>query len=83
MDGAKLTATDIPGLQPSNAGGAIAEVGRNPNDPSILGLKNLSRTAWTATLANRDRVQVEPGRNVRIAAGTRISFGSIDGEIKS
>ena len=81
-DGVKLSTADIPGLQASTAGGHIAEVGRNPNDPTIFGLKNLSRMPWTATLANRDRVQVEPGRNVRIAAGTRISFGSVDAEIE-
>src|SRR5262249_38048978 len=79
-DGVKLSAADIPGLQAS-AGNTVAEVGRNPNDPSVLGLRNLSRTAWTATVANQNRVQIAPGRNVRIAAGTRISFGSVDAEI--
>ena len=81
-DGVKLSTADIPGLQASTAGGPIAEVGRNPNDPSILGLKNLSRAAWTATLANRDRVQVDPGRNVRVAVGTKISFGSVSADIE-
>jgi hypothetical protein len=80
-DGVKLSGADIPGLQPSS-GSAVAEVGRNPNDPSILGLKNMSRSPWTATLANRDRVQIDPGRNVRIASGTKISFGAVDAEIE-
>ena len=79
-DGTKLSTTDVPGLQASN-GTTVAEVGRNPNDPNVLGLKNLSRNSWTATLANRDRLQVEPGRNVRVAAGTKISFGSVSGDI--
>jgi hypothetical protein len=82
-DGVKLSTGDIPGLQSAGAGGAVAEVGRNPNDPNILGLKNLSRTAWTATLANRDRVQVDPGRNVRVAVGTKISFGSVSADIET
>jgi hypothetical protein len=82
-DGMKLSAADIPGLQSSSAAGMVAEVGRNPNDPNILGLKNLSRTAWTATLANRDRVQIDPGRNVRVAAGTKISFGSVSADIET
>jgi hypothetical protein len=80
-DGAKISNADIPGLQAS-AGGAVAEVGRNPNDPNILGLKNLSRAAWTVTLASRDRMQVDPGRSVKLQAGTRISFGSVEGEIQ-
>jgi hypothetical protein len=82
-DGVKLSTVDIPGLQSSSAGGMVAEVGRNPNDPNILGLKNLSRTAWTATLANRDRVQVDPGRNVRVTVGTKISFGSVSADIEN
>jgi hypothetical protein len=80
-DGAKLSTTDIPGLKPSNSGGAVAEVGRNPNDPAMLGLKNLSSVPWTATLASRDLRKVEPGRSVRLEPGTKISFGSIEGEI--
>jgi hypothetical protein len=81
-DGAKLSATDIPGLKPSNSGGAVAEVGRNPNDPTMLGLKNLSSVPWSATLVSRDLRKVEPGRSVRLEAGTKISFGSIEGEIR-
>jgi hypothetical protein len=81
-DGMKLSTADIPGLQASTAGGAVAEVARNPNDPNVLGLKNLSRAPWSATLANQNRIQVAPGRNVRIAAGTKISFGSVDAEIQ-
>lgn len=79
--GITISATDIPGIQ-SATGLAVAEVSTNPNDPSILGLKNLSRNPWTATLANRDQVQVAPGRNVRIASGTKISFGSVNGDIE-
>lgn len=81
-DGVKFSAADIPGLQASASNNTVAEVGRNPNDPNVLGLKNLSRTAWTATVTNQNRVQVAPGRNVRIAAGTKISFGSVDAEIQ-
>ena len=81
-DGVKLRTTDVPGLQ-ATSGAIVAEVGRNPNDPNVLGLKNMSRNAWTATLANRDRVQVAPGRNVRVAAGTNISFGSVSADIEN
>jgi hypothetical protein len=80
-DGAKISASDVPGLQ-SSIGGAVAEVNRNPNDPSILGLKNLSRSAWSVTLANRDRMQVDPGRSIRLQGGTKISFGSVSADIE-
>jgi MFS family permease len=81
-EGVTLSASDIPGLQAATGSGAVAEVARNPNDPALLGLKNHSRIAWTATLANRDRMQVEPGRSVRLQEGAKISFGSINGEIQ-
>jgi hypothetical protein len=80
-DGAKISTADIPGLQ-SSGSGAVAEVNRNPNDPTIMGLKNLSRTAWTVTLANRDRVQVDPGKSVKLQTGTKISFGSVSADIE-
>ena len=81
-DGVKLSTTDVPGLQ-ATSGTVVAEVGRNPNDPNVLGLKNMSRNGWTATLANRDQLQIAPGRNVRVAAGTKIAFGSVSADIEN
>jgi hypothetical protein len=81
VDGVKLGTSDIPGLQAPAGSSTVAEVGRNPNDPNVLGLKNLSRSTWTAEVGNQNRLQVAPGRNLRIAAGTKISFGSVNAEI--
>jgi uncharacterized protein YegL len=59
----------------------VAEVVRHPNDAQVLGLKNLSHRTWEAKLANGSIRQVETGRSVKLSAGTRINFGTVEGEI--
>jgi hypothetical protein len=81
VEGTQLSTRDIPGLEPHAANGIVAEVNHNPNDPTVLGLKNLSRRVWSATPARGEQRNVEPGKSVRLAAGTKITFGLIDGEI--
>jgi serine/threonine protein kinase len=61
----------------------VAEVIRHPANPSIWGLKNLSQDKWVATTAEGEVKDVEPGRSVTIAVGTKISFGKTEGEIRS
>lgn len=59
-----------------------AEVTRHPTDPNIWGLKNLSQEKWVSTTAEGSVKDVEPGRSVTLAAGTKISFGKSEGEIR-
>ncbi|MUG96834.1 hypothetical protein F7734_32635 [Scytonema sp. UIC 10036] len=82
-DGAQLTGKEIPGLEPQVAGGVVAQVNNNPQDPTILGLKNCSHRVWTATLTSGEQKQIESGRSIKLAAGTKINFGSVVGEIRS
>ncbi len=58
----------------------VAEVTRHPSDPSRWGLRNLTQQAWTSSTAGVQR-EVEPGKALQLAAGTRVSFGRADGEI--
>lgn len=81
-EGMRLSATDIPGLEAQAVAGAVAEVNANPSDPTILGLKNLSRRSWWVTTAGGDRRQVALGQSIKLATGTKISFGSAEGEIQ-
>ncbi|MBM4094696.1 MAG: serine/threonine protein kinase [Planctomycetes bacterium] len=60
----------------------LAEVITHPKDPSIQGLRNLSTKKWNMTNANKEVRDVEPGRSVTIASGTKISFGNIEGEFR-
>jgi len=64
------------------SGGGLAEVSTNPNDASILGLKNISDRNWIATPPSGDPRQIEIGRSIRLIAGTRFDFGGTSGEIR-
>jgi hypothetical protein len=79
--GSKLPAGDLPGLVPQGPDGMVAEVTRNPMDPKTFGLTNQSQLTWSATLADGGRRTVEPGRTIKLAEGTHIDFGSVQGEL--
>ena len=79
--GTRLQPREIPGLAAQSANGVVAEVNANPKDPTILGLLNCSNQVWTATLANGQQKQINPGRSIKLAFGTKINFGSVQGEV--
>jgi eukaryotic-like serine/threonine-protein kinase len=60
----------------------VAEVARHPTDASIWGLKNLGSEKWVATTPDGKARDIEPGRSVTLAVGTRIGFGKTEGEIR-
>jgi hypothetical protein len=80
VPGLRLLEHQVPGLLAQTPGGPVAEVTRNPNDPSILGLTNLSSSAWEA-VSNGSRRQIAPGQTIKLAAGAKIDFGSTDGGV--
>jgi serine/threonine protein kinase len=59
----------------------VAEVTRHPTNRHVLGLKNLSDGRWVATTADGAVKDVEPGKSIVLAKGTRIAFGRLTGEI--
>jgi serine/threonine protein kinase len=61
---------------------SVAEVNRHPTDPKIWGLKNLSGEKWVCTIDEGAVKDVEPGRSVTLAVGTKINFGKTEGEIR-
>jgi serine/threonine protein kinase len=61
---------------------AMAEVTKHPTNPNVWGLKNLSNVKWISTNAVNQVNEVETGRSVLIAPGTRLLFGKMEGEIK-
>jgi RsiW-degrading membrane proteinase PrsW (M82 family) len=73
--GAALTAQAIPGLAAGAPDGRVALVEPNPKDAAILGLRNLSRQAWNSTLPDGQRIEVPPGKAMRLQTGARIDFG--------
>ncbi|MCB1144025.1 MAG: protein kinase [Leptospiraceae bacterium] len=60
----------------------IAEVSTHPQDPTIWGIKNLSKEKWVMTDKAGNLNEVVPGKNCKIENGIKINFGSSEGEIK-
>jgi DNA-binding helix-hairpin-helix protein with protein kinase domain len=61
----------------------LAEVTQHPQDPTRLGLKNLTAEGWTFTKPDGSTVDVPPGRNAPLVDGNRIHFGAIHGTVKA
>ena len=59
-----------------------AAVQRHPQNPDVWGLKNLSTIKWVSTAPDGTIRDVEPGRSVSLAAGVKVNFGSVEGEIR-
>jgi len=60
----------------------VAALVQHPTQPGVWGLKNLCGEKWVSTTAEGTVRDVEPGRSVTLAVGTRINFGKIEGEIR-
>jgi hypothetical protein len=77
--GVRLFEYDVPGLKPAGAvagEGVVAEINANPRNPSMIGLKNLSTSAWIRTSASGEVRVIDPGKSVHLAAGSTIQFGA-------
>jgi RsiW-degrading membrane proteinase PrsW (M82 family) len=81
VPGLRLLEHQVPGLMAQSPGGPVAEVTHNPSDPSVLGLTNLSSSAWDVVSGNGTRRQIAPGQTIKLAPATKIDFGSTDGEV--
>lgn len=58
-----------------------ASIATHPNDPSILGLKNLGEYPWKAYSSSNDMRVIEPQKSIVIKSGTTIDFGKVEAEI--
>ncbi len=81
--GTQLLAADLPGCTPRGNGQIVAEVVPNPQQPDVLGLKNLTRSPWSARLASGEVRTIESEKTIRLAPGTRLNFGPSQGAIES
>lgn len=75
--GARLWERQAPGASASRGDGVVAEVSANPNDPNVLGVKNLSLQIWAVTLVDGTRRELAPGRSIRLEAGMQIQIGDL------
>ena len=79
----KLFAHHLDDTAPFGFDNPVAEVTRHPRDPNVWGLKNLGSTQWTAIGQGGAMLQIDPGRSITLASGTKLQFGRADGEIRS
>lgn len=63
------------------ANSPLAEVVRHPTNVNVWGLRNLSAGRWVATTAEGAMKEVEPGKSIVLAKGTKIAFGRLTGEL--
>jgi serine/threonine protein kinase len=69
--------------RPYDFSSPVAAIARHPSQPALWGLKNLSAETWSfQTAIEPGAVELQPGRSVTLAAGTRINFGKSVGEIR-
>jgi Ca-activated chloride channel family protein len=80
--GTKLRAVDIPGLETTSLEQVVAEVVSSPQDHEVLGLKNLSTTAWKVTMTDGTVNDISLGRTARLAIGARFQFGRTEGVVE-
>ncbi len=80
--GACLFERQAPGTRASRGDSVIGEVNANPNDPSVLGIKNLSGQIWHVTTLEGERRDLAPGRSVRLMRGMQILIGDLNAAVK-
>ena len=59
-----------------------AAVHRHPQNLNVWGLKNLSPVKSVMTAPDGAIRDIEPGRSVTLAAGVKVNFGNVEGEIR-
>ena len=55
-------------LAPEDLHQPLAAVVAHPEDPTVLGLRNLSGSPWRAALLDGRSLEVEPGKSCNVAA---------------
>ena len=75
VEGTPLTNHDI--LRPGMPNASFAELARNPKDPTMLGLKNVSGVEWQVWSPQGTVNTLPVGRSARVAAGTTIDQGGV------
>jgi hypothetical protein len=79
--GERLGAQELPGVLPHKGEGPVAEVVANPKNPSVLGLKNLSKSVWTVVLPEGQKRQIELGQSIQLRVGLKVNFGELQAEV--
>jgi DNA-binding helix-hairpin-helix protein with protein kinase domain len=81
-EGATLSQGVIaPGSREEGESVPAGQVVRNPADPTIWGIRNLSRVVWHVTFPGGQSLEVPPQKSVPLNPRTRIDMGGVSAEI--
>lgn len=80
--GARLWERQAPGALSARGDGVVAEVTAHPQDPALLGLKNLSQQAWAVTLVDGSRRELAAGRSIKLEAGMTLVIGELTAAVR-
>lgn len=80
--GARLWERQAPGALSARGDGVVAEVTAHPQDPALLGLKNLSQQAWTVTLVDGTRRELAAGRSIKLEPGMALVIGELTAVVR-
>lgn len=80
--GTRLRAADLPGAPVAPGADVVAEVVTKPDDPRVLGLRNLSPVPWSVVHVGGVATPVPPGKTASLAAGVRLQIGEAHGTVE-
>jgi eukaryotic-like serine/threonine-protein kinase len=60
----------------------LGTIEAHPKFPNVLGLKNETQRAWLCTLPDGNKIDVAPGKRIKLNNGTKIQFGRVQGEFR-
>jgi hypothetical protein len=80
--GSRLYERQVPGARSGQGDAVVAEVTAHPNDPSVLGLKNLSDQSWSLVTVEGEQRELAPGRSIRLVAGLQVRIGDLSVRVR-
>ncbi|MCW3095308.1 MAG: serine/threonine protein kinase [Chthonomonadaceae bacterium] len=80
--GRRLFPLHIDSSRHSDLSTPVAEVIARPDQPGVLGLKNLSANVWSATLADGAARTIEPNKIIPLSDDLRIQFNTAEARLK-
>ena len=74
--GRKVLARHVNPADDQQPDAVIGEIVRNPNDPSVWGLKNHTERPWIVAFGDDAQKEVPPGRSAILNASMKLNLGA-------
>ena len=83
VEGCIISGRHVNGGLPGPTGDSpIGKIVRNPDNPDIFGIRNISGTVWTAQIGQDECIEVPDSKAVPINPRIRIVIGSTELQIR-